>query len=252
VSDVFGGAYAGAYDALYGDKDYEGECDLIESLFAEYGSGPVRSVLDLGCGTGGHALLLSARGYEVVGVERSPQMLALARVKAGGAVELHEGDIRSLELGRELDAALMMFAVLGYQLEDADVLDALASARRHLRPGGLLLFDVWYGPAVLSQRPSERVKTIDAAGVRIERTASGELDAAARICTVTFRVRRFEGDRLAVETEERHRMRFFFPRELAVLLEQSGLELVRLGAFPEPEREPDESTWNALAVARRL
>ena len=52
----------------------------------------------------------------------------------------------------------MMFAVLGYQHTNADVLDALATARAHLDVGGLFAFDVWYGPAVLSERPSERVK----------------------------------------------------------------------------------------------
>lgn len=252
MSGVFGAAYASAYDALYGDKDYEGECDLIERVFRDFGSAPVRSVLDLGCGTGGHAVRLAARGYEVIGVERSPQMLALARAKAAGAVELHEADVRSLVLGRELDAVLMMFAVLGYQLRDVDVLAALESARRHLPRGGLLLFDVWYGPAVVSQRPSERQKTIDRDGVRIERSATSELDVSARVCAVTFRVRRLVHDRLVEEAEERHEMRYFFPDELSVLLERSGFALLRLGAFPELEREPDESTWNVLAVAGRL
>ena len=62
--------------------------------------------------------------------------------------------------GGKFDAALMMFAVLGYQVENDDVLAALRTARRHLEPGGLFIFDVWYGPAVLHQRPSERVKII--------------------------------------------------------------------------------------------
>jgi hypothetical protein len=51
----------------------------------------------------------------------------------------------------------MMFAVLGYQGENDDVLAALKTAHRHARPGGLFLFDVWYGPAVLHERPSQRV-----------------------------------------------------------------------------------------------
>ena len=58
---------------------------------------------------------------------------------------------------RHGDATVMMFAVLGYFPGNSDVQAALDSARRHLRPGGLFFCDMWYGPAVLSQRPSERI-----------------------------------------------------------------------------------------------
>lgn len=248
---VFGPGYAAVYDAVYGDKDYERECDLLEELFARYAGRPVREVLDLGCGTGGHAVPLAGRGYGVTGVERSPEMLEIARRKAGDAVELRAGDLRTVRLGRELDAVLMMFAVLGYQLEDADVGAALETARSHLRPGGILVFDVWYGPAVLAQRPSSRRREAEDGGRRVERSAASELDMDARRVAVTFHVRSFEGGRLVGETEERHEVRFFFRHELELLLEAAGLELVRLGAFPEVDRDPDESTWNVVAVARR-
>src|SRR5207248_11417549 len=72
IEGVFGPQYAEAYDTLYRDKDYSAECDAIEHVFRLYGIGPVRRVLDLGCGTGGHAVPLAERGYEVVGVDRSP------------------------------------------------------------------------------------------------------------------------------------------------------------------------------------
>jgi len=71
MNTVFGSEYAGAYDAIYGDKDYAAECDLVERIFKTYGYGVVQSVMDLGCGTGGHALPLAERGYEVSGIDRS-------------------------------------------------------------------------------------------------------------------------------------------------------------------------------------
>src|SRR5262245_4784257 len=165
MTGVFGSLYADAYDALYQDKDYGAECDQIDALFRRYSASPIRSVLDLGSGTGGHAIPLASRGYEVVGVERSSDMLAVAESKrspalANGNPVFRQGDIRHTELGRQFDAALMMFAVLGYQLENADVLAALKTARTHLARGGLFLFDVWYGPAVLQQKPSQRVKVM--------------------------------------------------------------------------------------------
>lgn len=248
MSEVFGAGYAAAYDALYEEKDYEAECDLVERVFAQYGEGEFRSILDLGCGTGNHAIPLARRGYEVVGVDRSEAMLELAREKGDGGPSFVLGDIRDVRLGREFDAVLVLFAVLGYQHADGDVAAALATARDHLRPGGLLLFDVWYGPAVLREKPEHRERTVENGTERIVRSSDGRLDEAAQLATVDFRVQRFEGRELVAETEETHEMRYFFAPELEAFLAAAGLRLLRLGAFPDVDAEPDETTWNVLGV----
>jgi len=145
-----------------------------------------------------------------------------------------------------------MFAVLGYQLENVDVISSLKTANRHLRPGGLFLFDVWFGPAVLKQRPSQRVKEVPTAEGKIVRVTSGELDIQRHICTVNYRMQRMEGDRLAAETEECHRVRYFFSLELERFLQKGGFTLIRLGAFPDFDREPSEETWNVLGVVQSI
>lgn len=248
---VFGAGYAAVYDALYRDKDYEAECDLVERLAREHASRPVRRVLDLGCGTGGHAILLADRGYDVVGVDLSDEMLAHARRKAAGRVAFHAGDIRSVDLEERFDLVLMMFAVLGYLAADDDAAASLRTARRHLEPGGLLVFDVWYEPAVLAQRPSERSKEIGLADGRILRRSSGELDEERRICTVRFHVVEERNGRRR-ETREAHTMRYFSAADLTRLLTDAGFELVRLGAFPEVDREPDATTWSVAVAARAV
>jgi SAM-dependent methyltransferase len=257
MNGVFGSAYAQAYDDLYRDKDYPAECDLLTGLFQEYGDGSIHRILDLGCGTGNHAIPLAQQGHHVVGVERSATMLAQAQSKAaqssaGSRVAFHAGDIRSVNLQQQFDAVLMMFAVLGYQPENADVRAALRTARRHLRPQGLLLLDVWYGPAVLRERPSQRIKIIPAADGKILRVASGELDSLRHLCTVHYLLWQISNDRCVAETEESHTMRFFFPRELELFLQCQDFELLRLGGFPEFHRDPDDTTWNVLVVARAV
>ena len=259
MSGIFGPAYAAVYDALYGGKDYAGESDLIARLFAQHADGPVASVLDLGCGTGGHALPLAARGLRVTGVDRSPAMLTRARGKAAEMAsaafappEFIEADLRTLRLGRVFDAAIMMFAVLGYQHDDETLLATLASVRRHLPPSGLFLFDVWYGPAVLAQRPGDRVRSVSQADERILRTTRSELDIRAQICRVDFHVLRLAVDRVSGEERETHTMRFFFDRELGLALAACGFRLEALRAFPDIGREPDETTWTVIGVARAL
>ncbi len=215
----------------------------------------MRDILDLGCGTGNHALRLAARGYRVTGVDVGAGMLAIARDKAREgklAVAFQEADIREFRVEQTFDAALMMFAVLGYQIENADVLSSLRTARRHLRPGGLLIADFWYGPAVLAQRPEERTLSTRDGDIDIVRKASAELDSRRHVCAVRFKLRRSRGEKVLSETDEEHRMRFFFPKELGLFLETSGFRLARLGAFPDFDREPDEAIWNAMLVARAV
>jgi SAM-dependent methyltransferase len=257
MSEPFGPVYANCYDALYHEKNYQAECDLIERLLRTYGDGQIKRVLDLGCGTGNHVLPLCARGFEVIGVDRSESMLAQARNKAvqsaySKPAVFHKADLRDLDLHRHFDAVLMMFAVLGYQLQNEDVIAALRATRRHLRSEGLLLFDVWYGPAVLFQRPSERIKIIPTSVGKIVRASRSELDTRRQTCTVCYHVWKFHADRTVSETEEEHTVRYFFPLEMSLFLESSGFTLLRLGAFPEFDAEPDEQSWNVLGVARAV
>lgn len=251
----FGSVYARTYDNLYQDKDYQAECDLLQVAFQTYAAEPVKSILDLGCGTGNHAIPLSQRGFTVVGVDRSAFMLESARKKAGlmldqyAAPVFQEGDVRDVTLGKTFDAVLLMFAVLGYQYENSDVLATLRNAHRHLKPHGLLILDVWYGPAVLAQRPGDRLKIIPTEKGKLLRAASGSLDIYHHLCSVSYRVWEIDGDHLVTETEETHQMRYFFPQELKLFLDLSGYRLLSLSAFPSLSRVPDETSWNVLCIA---
>jgi SAM-dependent methyltransferase len=258
-NQTFGDVYAGVYDSLYQDKDYEAECDLLETIFRRFEQAPTQSLLDLGCGTGNHSLRLAQRGYTVTGVDRSPEMLAEARQKCADAptadclkVTFVEGDVRNFRTEQTFDAVLLMFAVLGYQVENADVLAALQTARHALKHGGLLVLDVWYGPAVLVMRPGDRVKIIPTEAGKILRAASGELDTRRQTCTVRYHLWRLEGNALTNEASEEHTMRYFFARELEFFFQQAGLKLESLTSFPDLERPADETTWNVLAVGRAV
>ena len=68
--EIFGD-YANFYDNLYKDKDYKKECDYLEKIFNKYSPKKVKTILDLGCGTGSHDLILAKRGYQVTGLDFS-------------------------------------------------------------------------------------------------------------------------------------------------------------------------------------
>lgn len=251
---VFGQGYAASYDFFYTDKDYAAECDFLEEAMRRYASGPVRTILDLGCGTGGHALLLAQRGYQVTGVDRSEEMLRIARSKTAVSGQpsavFHQGDIRTLDLGQTFDVAIAMFAVMGYMLANDDLASALRSARRHVAPGGILIFDAWFGPGVLADRPSDRCKLIEVNGERIVRFAHTAMDVISHTAAVHYHVLRLRGAQLTGETREVHPMRYLFPQEIAYFLATCGFELKLLCPFPLLDEPLTNRHWNFAVVAR--
>jgi SAM-dependent methyltransferase len=253
VSETFGAPYADAYDPLYADKDYDAECDLIESVAARHGIS-AGTVLDLGCGTGRHAVILASRGWIVTGVDRSEEMLSIARQRArqvgAAGIDFHVGDVRSVRVQKTFDLVLLMFAVLGYQLADSDVAATLDTAAAHLRPGGLVLFDVWNGPAVENIGPSSRSKTAKSNGEVIRRQADGVLDRDRHLCTVVYRIEWIDGETVARSAQEEHTVRYFFEPELRRWASDAGIEIIESGAFPDFDRPIDPTEWNALYVAR--
>lgn len=232
MDQAFTDTYARVYDLLYADKDYDRECDILEGLFDRLHENRVARLLDLGCGTGKHATNLARRGYEVLGVDASETMVRLARESSDGDVDFEQGDLRTFRTGPPFDAVLMMFAVLSYQLSNEDVSKALRTVRDNLKQGGIFIADLWYGPAVLAQRPSDRVKSARSSEETVIRAATGHLNTSAHVCHVRYQTWHFAGGRLK-EDVSHHAMRFFFPLELRLMLDVAGLELLSLTGSPE-------------------
>jgi hypothetical protein len=139
--------------------------------------------------------------------------------------------------------------VLGYQRTNEDVLAALKTVRRHLNPHGLFLCDVWYGPAVLAIRPSDRIKTVSTEDGKVIRLASGKLDTYHHLATVNYQILQLRGRSLLTESEEVHQMRYFFAQELALFMKLANLKLIRIHKFLDVNRTPDDQTWNVLVLA---
>lgn len=257
VMNVFGELYSDEYDTLYSEKDYRAECDLLDQAITRYASGAGGNLLDVGCGTGGHAIEMARRGYRVTGVDFSKHMLDRAKQKAmllpkeQRPIWLCE-DARQFNVDERFDVAIMMFAVIGYLTDNSDVLEALRNIRRHLRTGAKFICDFWYGPSVLSVRPTDRIRVLATPDGKIIRAARTALDLETQTALVHFDLWSLRGDKLAGEISEVHRMRYFFPQEFALFLSQAAFELESLSAFPSLDKPLDDTSWNALAVAKAV
>lgn len=245
---------ANYYDLVYRDKDYKTECGFLESIFGKYSSKPIKTILDLGCGTGGHTLILAERGYKVAGVDLSRKMLQIGKRKAKKSklnIRFIEGDIRNIELNQKFDAVISMFAVMSYQVTNQDLISAFRTASRHLEKSGLFIFDVWFGPAVLTQKPSDRFEVIEKNNERIIRLATPVLDILNHAVDVKYKIIKLFKDKVLDEVDEVHRVRFLFPQEIELICDMTGFKVLELCPFMELGKIPTEKNWNVTGILRK-
>lgn len=152
--------YSAAWFATFGQRD-EATTESEVAFLLEFLPHPPASVLDVPCGFGRHARALATHGYSVTGVDREPPVAAEAR-EAG--IDVHELDVRRLrELPKMFDAVICMWASFGW-FDDATNEDVLAQMAEKLRPGGVLVLDV-YDPAWFRAHQGQHV--IERNGSRI-------------------------------------------------------------------------------------
>ncbi len=251
---VFGG-YSRYYDLLYRDKDYASEARYVAALIEQHAPSS-RSLMEIGCGTGAHASELAKLGYDLTGVDLSEGMLAAAEERKKGMPEeiasrttFEKGDARSVRLGRRFNAVLSLFHVMSYQATSEDLAAAFQTAREHLLPGGVFVFDCWYGPAVLRQWPSVTERTLADGATRVHRVATPEIDANRNTVDVNYvvEVTDIASGETATLTET-HTMRYLFTPEIDLALMAADMKLVDSNAWMSAE-PPGFGSWAAVFVA---
>lgn len=221
--------YAYYYNTFYQDKDYKAEAEQVDNLLKKYGR-DVKSIINYGCGTGRHDIELAKIGYQCAGIDISSLMIDIAKEnikRENIAIDFSIEDIRNFKPDKQYDAVISLFHVMSYQNRNQDVLMTFQSARKALNKDGLFLFDVWYGPGVLSDRPSLRVKKIEDERNKLIRIATPVLHDKENVVDVCYEV--LVIDKVTGNTksiEEVHNMRYFFRPELEFLLNEAGFELI--------------------------
>lgn len=138
------GDFAAFYDVLTADVDYPAWAEYLLTLFSRHG-GETAQLLDLACGSGSLAAELTARGVDVIGVDGSADMLAVAREKAtesGQDILYLCQDMRELDLYGTADGAVCMLDSLNHVLSTRDLLEIFRRLGLFIAPDGLFVFDV--------------------------------------------------------------------------------------------------------------
>ena len=121
---------ANYYDLIYQDKNYLKEVEYIKNLIAEFADNK-ESILELGCGTGKHASLLAEEGYQMSVVDKSSEMIKIA--KSRGLKNCFLSDIDSFEINKKFDIVLALFHVMSYVTEDQKIDKVLSNIKNILK-----------------------------------------------------------------------------------------------------------------------
>lgn len=241
------GALASSYDGLMADGAYRRRADFLERQFRRSGF-PVRSVLDLACGTGTIACLLAERGYEVIAADGSEEMLTQAAAKATGLENpplfLLQAMPR-LRLLRPVDAAVSTLDSFNYLTRVRDLRETFRRVYRWLRPGGQFIFDV-NTPSKLRRMDGQMYMDETEESFCVWRTFFSE---KTRICTYQVDLFRRRPDGAWERDFEEHRERAWEAEELRRYLEEAGFAGVSItGDLSLRPPAADEDRWIVRCV----
>lgn len=247
-------SYAKYYDLLYKGKNYKKESEYIQSLINIHSKKRVKSILDVGCGTGIHANFFAKKGFEVTGLDISPEMVEIAKKQFGKSNKSPSfivGDATNFDLGREFDVVLSLFHVIDYHITNEALEKSFNIATKHLTSGGLFIFDCWYGPAVLTDRPSLRVKKFESSETEVIRIAEPTLYPNENRVDVGYTIIVIDKKSKKVEQiNEIHKVRYLFKPEIVSLMKANGMELIGSQEWLTGD-DPSFNTWGVCFVGRK-
>ncbi len=250
--------WARYYDLIYeGELDYDAECLLLKELFNENGVPEGGRILDLGCGTGSHAIRLAKMGYQVTGTDISKDMLDIAIEKAGTIpVEFLLQDMRNIDLPDQYDAVMCLFGGFGHVTELDDVKKTLTGVSSVLLPGRPFIVDYW---AIGGTRPGHtgwfRKKYEDLEVIRLDKSS---FNRETNLISMGLDFVVLRGKEVLDDFAVKMSARVYEAGQLDDLLKEAGFEvnvsynrdrLIEEGASVSSLSPPEKTSFRILCVA---
>ena len=242
--------YAHKYDKECFVQGTVGECDFIEE---EINSDKTLKIIDIGCGTGRHAIELTKMGYNVTGVDLSEDQIKRAREKAqeaGVTIDFQIQDARNLPFDSKFDLAIMLCEG-GFSLMETDEMnfEILKNATKALKSKGKLIFTTLNGLFPLFHSVNEFYKSAQKEGQSQCKECSFDLMTFRDHNTVVFE------DDLGNKKELKCNERYYVPSEITWLLKTLGYKTVdifgaKLGVFSRDDKLTTED-FEMLVIAEK-
>lgn len=239
------------YDLVYHRKQYGKEADFLENIFRTHGQ-KVKSVLDIACGTAVHDIFLARRGFRIVGIDSSKEMIAIAKKRAKSEklkIDFHQQDMRKIGLKERFDVAICMFSSFNHLLTVEDAKASVASIRNVLKKNGIFVLDLpnpisyfKMQPTSIENGESDKTKLVRVATLEnFPETSSAKLH-------LSYVIHEGSKTRLDFETWD---LRYYSREEMVKLLTESGFKIVGVyGNFGITEEFDENNSRRIIIVGR--
>lgn len=242
--------YAYYYDLLYKDKDYKKEAKYIDMLLKKQDK-KINTILNMGCGTGNHDVELSKLGFKIHGIDLSNDMINEAKEKEHDDLSFEVSDIRTYTSNIKYDAITSLFHVVSYQNTNEDLINTFKTAYNLLKENGIFIFDCWYGPGVLTDLPTVRVKRVENDKCKVVRIAMPEMFADKNLVYVNYET--IIIDKATKQNKvlnEVHKMRYLFTPEIEYMLKSIGFKNIKCYKYGTMNK-PNYDSWYVCFVASK-
>ena len=200
-------------------------------------------------------LELARRGYEVVGIDISEGMINMAKEKQKRQnlkAEFYLAPMQTFSLNRHFDVVICMFNAINYVTYEEELEKTFRNVHAHLNENGLFIFDFRNGIPSLKEYSPLRIRWFAKDDLRILRISENKLDSMEQLFYTTYTCLVFKKERLIEEFQDKHTVRFMFPRETRYMLKQAGFEVLFMSRFLEPDKAADEHEWNVVVIAKAI
>lgn len=221
----------------------------------KYSDGTTKRLLELACGTGNHAFELEKYDYKIVATDYSDDMLACSRKKAvekGSSIDFRLQDMRKLDIEEKpFDAVICLFDSIGYVKTNDALSRVFQGVNRHLRTGGLFLFEFLHASAMVKAYDPVRVRRWSLGNTELIRISETNLDYLNQLVRVEYTIYGLRDDGTYLKLVETQFNMFFLLQEMAEKLLAHGFYPVKWFAGFNENENINDKTWHIIALANK-
>jgi SAM-dependent methyltransferase len=238
--------YAKYYDLIYASKGYDEETKFIKEMIRKH-SIKGRELLEVGCGTGNHAVILQKSGFRITGIDLNEEMLSVARKKTN-KIKFAQGDMRSFRLNKKFDILLCLFSTIHYNQSTDELKKTLQNFHSHLRKGGLLIFDMGFNEERWDEkkgRTLEDYRGKDMDLVRFDKSTREGKFGLFHMAYILFKDNKFNFG------SEVHKLRIFKTPEVKRILENVGFDAEIYSGYTKKRWDAKSQNYVVFAAVKR-
>ena len=245
------------YDEMYCDEETtQKQIKFLNKIFKKHN---IKSVLDIACGTGRHALELKKLGYDVAGLDLEPGMIAYAKKLAKSEnlkIDFRVQDMRNIKLNKKFDAAIIFFTAFAYMDSNDDVINALKSVNKHLKKNGILIIETFFGwPKVVSGKfKTNVVDKMKKDNMTYEVTDENSLDTTNNyVYAKRTHIRKIGSKKLKTLKDKRPtKLRLYFPNELDLFFRLSGFKTIDFFGDVDGHKLSENHNNRLVSIAKKV